>query len=206
MKTTFRTLAKRLTSGSVLLLLAIALTGCGAMMAQNPTGALKPVNAVPDEQSANGLMLKGADVVAYWTMRKYVQGKPEISSNYEGVTFRFSSAEHKALFDKEPQKYLPEYNGYCANGIVYGIPWGGDADSFKMINGKLYMFGGQGSRDGWDIDVPRNLALAEKYWAEEVKGSNSFMQRMKRLTFRVAHYRSGSELEQDVAAAKAKKS
>ena len=206
MKTTFRTLAKRLTSGSVLLLLAIALTGCGAMMAQNPTGALKPVNAVPDEQSANGLMLKGADVVAYWTMRKYVQGKPEISSNYEGVTFRFSSAEHKALFDKEPKKYLPEYNGYCANGIVYGIPWGGDADSFKMINGKLYMFGGQGSRDGWDIDVPRNLALAEKYWAEEVKGSNSFMQRMKRLTFRVPHYRSGSELAQDVAAAIAKKS
>ena len=206
MKTTFRTLAKRLTSGSVLLLLAIALTGCGAMMAQNPTGALKPVNAVPDEQSANGLMLKGADVVAYWTMRKYVQGKPEISSNYEGVTFRFSSSEHKALFDKEPKKYLPEYNGYCANGIVYGIPWGGDADSFKMINGKLYMFGGQGSRDGWDIDVPRNLALAEKYWAEEVKGSNSFMQRMKRLTFRVPHYRSGSELAQDVAAAIAKKS
>ena len=206
MKTTFRTLTKRLTSGSFLLLLAIALTGCSAMMAQNPTGGLKPVNAVPDEQSANGLMLKGADVVAYWTMQKYVQGKPEISSNYEGVTFRFSSAEHKALFDKEPKKYLPEYNGYCANGIVYGIPWGGDADSFKMINGKLYMFGGQGSRDGWDIDVPRNLALAEKYWAEEVKGSNSFMQRMKRLTFRVPHYRSGSELAQDVAAAIAKKS
>ena len=185
--------------------LLASLVGCGAMLAQNPSGLLKPVNAVPDEQASGGVMLKGADVVAYWTMNKYVQGKPEISSRYEGVNFRFSTAEHKALFDKEPKKYLPEYNGYCANGIVYGIPWGGDADSFRMINGKLYMFGGQGSRDGWDLDVPRNLALAEKYWKEEVQGSNSFFQRTKRMTFRVAHYRSGSELAADVAAAKAKK-
>jgi YHS domain-containing protein len=186
--------------------LVISLVGCGAMSAQNPGGSLKPVNAVPDEQSAGGLMLKGADVVAYWTMNKFVQGKPEIASQYEGVNFRFSSVEHKAQFDKEPKKYIPEYNGYCANGIVYGIPWGGDADSFKMINGKLYMFGGQGSRDGWDLDVPRNLALAEKYWKEEVQGSNSFLQRSKRLVFRVPHYRSGDELAKEVAAAKAKKS
>ena len=183
----------------------VSLAGCSAMLAQNPSGELKPVNAVPDEVANGGVMLKGADVVAYWTMNRYVQGKPEISSRYEGVNFRFSSAEHKALFDQAPQKYLPEYNGYCANGIVYGIPWGGDADSFKMINGKLYMFGGQGSRDGWDLDVPRNLALAEKYWKEEVQGSNSFVQRTKRLTFRVPHYRSGEELARDVADAKAKK-
>ncbi len=184
---------------------AVSLVGCSAMLAQNPSGELKPVNAVPDELASGGVMLKGADVVAYWTMGKYVQGKPEITSQYEGVNFRFSSAEHKALFDKTPKKHMPEYNGYCANGIVYGIPWGGDADSFKMINGKLYMFGGQGSRDGWDLDVPRNLALAEKYWKEEVQGSNSFVQRTKRLTFRVPHYRSGEDLAHDVAAAKAKK-
>ena len=190
---------------SAVALLAASLAGCGAMLAQNPSGGFKPVNAVPDESASGGLMLKGADVVAYWTMGKYVQGKPEITSQYQGVNFRFSSAEHKALFDQTPAKYLPEYNGYCANGIVYGIPWGGDADSFKMINGKLYMFGGQGSRDGWDLDVPRNLALAEKYWKEEVQGSNSFIQRTKRLTFRVPHYRSGEELARDVAAAKVKK-
>ncbi len=185
--------------------IVVSLVGCGAMTAQNPSSNFKPVNAVADEHSSS-VMLKGADVVAYWTMNKYVQGKPEIKSDYEGVTFRFSSAEHKALFDKEPKKYLPEYNGYCANGIVYGIPWGGDADSFRMINGKLYMFGGIGSREGFDVDVPRNLALAEKYWKEEVSGSHSFLQRTKRLTFRVPHYKNGEELAKEVAAAKAKKS
>ena len=176
-----------------------SLAGCSAMLAQNPSGELKPVNAVPDEVASGGVMLKGADVVAYWTMNKYVQGKPEISSQFEGENFRFSSAEHKALFDKTPRKYLPEYNGYCANGIVYGIPWGGDADSWRIINGKLYNFGGQGSRDGFYVDLPRNIALADKYWNEEVKGSNAFVQRVKRFILnRVPHYKSGGELAEEV--------
>jgi YHS domain-containing protein len=190
---------------TVMLACAVALlSGCAAMNAQNPSGNLRPVNAVADGGDAR-VMLKGADVVAYFTQGRYVQGSPQWKSVFEDVTFRFSSAEHKALFDRDPKRYLPEYGGYCANGIVYGIPWGGDADSFMMINGKLYMFGGQGSRDGWNIDVPRNLALAEKYWKEEVSTSNSFWQRWKRLVFRVPHYLSGPDLAKAVAEAKAKK-
>ena len=181
----------------------VFLAGCSAMQAQNPSGALQPVNAVPSA-SGERLMLKGADVTAYFTQAKYVQGDPQFKSVYEGVTFYFASTDTKALFDKEPKRYLPEYGGYCANGIVYGIPWGGDADSFMVIGGKVYMFGGQGSRDGFLVDVPRNMALAEKYWKEEVSGSNSFWQRSKRLVFRVPHYKSGSELAKEVADKKAK--
>ena len=185
--------------------LTLSLAGCGAMMAQNPSSTLKPVNAVSDADDAR-VMLKGADVVAYFTDSKYVQGSPQIRSDYEGVTFRFASAAHKALFDKEPKKYLPEYGGYCANGIVYGIPWGGDADTWKMINGKLYIFGGQGSKDGFLVDEAKHLQLADKYWKEEVAGSNSIWQRSKRLVFKVPHYKSGEDIAKDVAAAKAKKS
>jgi len=184
--------------------LTLALSACGAMRAQNPGMAVSPVNAVPEGNDAR-VMLKGADVVAYFTQNRYVQGQAQIKSVYEDVTFRFASAENKMLFDRDPKKYLPEYGGYCANGISYGIPWGGDADRFKMAGGKLYIFGGQGSLDGWNIDEKRNLELAEKYWKEEVAGSNSIWQRTKRLIFRVPHYRSGEELARDVAAAKAKK-
>ena len=148
-------------------------------------------------------MMKGTDVVTYFTQNKDVQGSPSIKSTFESVTFYFSSAENKALFDKEPMKYQPQYGGYCANGIVYGIPWGGDADSWRMIEGKLYIFGGQGSRDAFLLDVPKNRALADKYWADEVAGSNAFVQRTKRTTVaRVAHYKSGAELALEVAAAK----
>ena len=187
-----------------MLTVAAALAGCGAIVAQNPSGKINPVNAVADNPEQR-LMLKGADVVAYFMQNKYVQGNAQFRSSYEGVDFRFASAEHKALFDQSPEKYLPEYGGYCANGIVYGIPWGGDADTWKMINGKLYIFGGQGSKDAFFIDEQANLALAEKYWKEEVAGGNSFIQRSKRLVFKVPHYKTGEQLAAMVDAAKAKK-
>jgi YHS domain-containing protein len=181
----------------------ISLAGCTAMNAQNPSGKLKPSNVTTDSEGV-ALMLKGADVVAYFTDNKFMQGEAKFQSTYENVNFRFASAEHKALFDKEPAKYLPQYNGFCSNGIVYGIPWGGDSDTFKMINGKLYIFGGAGSRDAWNLDEAKNITLADKYWAEEIKDSNSFIQRSKRMVMRVPHYKSGEALAAEVAAAKAK--
>lgn len=180
---------------------AFSLAGCSAMQAQNPSSALKPVNAAAMDGDQR-VMLKGHDVVAYFTQSKHVLGSPQIRSEYEGVTFRFASAEHKALFDKEPAKYLPQYGGYCANGIVYGIPWGGDADMWRIDDGKLYIFGGAASKAAYELDIPKNRALANRYWKEEVAGSNSFFQRSKRLVFRVPHYKSGEELDKDVAAAK----
>jgi YHS domain-containing protein len=182
----------------------LLLSGCSAMVAQNPDSPLKPVNAVAAEGSER-LMLAGHDVVAYFTQGKHAPGSAQFSSVYEGVTFRFASAQHKALFDANPQKYLPMYGGYCANGIVYAIPWGGDADSWRIIDGKLYIFGGAGSKQGFELDIPGNIKLADAYWADEVKGSNSFVQRGYRLTFRVPHYKSGEELAKMVAEAKAKK-
>ena len=178
---------------------AVMLPGCAPLMTQSPAGSLRPLNAVADGDDKH-LMLFGHDVVAYFTQGTDRKGDPAIRSVIDGVTFRFASVEHKALFDREPSKYIPQYNGYCANGIVYGIPWGGDADSWRIINGKLYIFGGKGSRDGFYVDLPRNMALADKYWNEEVKGSNAFAQRLKRyLLDRVPHYKTGQELADEVA-------
>jgi hypothetical protein len=65
------------------------------------------------------------------------------------------------------------------------------------------MFGGAGSRDAFMLDPQKNVALANKYWGEEVSGSNALMHRTKRTTVaRVAHYKSGAELAADVAKAK----
>lgn len=193
------TRARLVLAGAALALLA----GCSAMQAQNPASALRPVNAVSDE-SGRPLMLKGHDVVAYFTQGRHAVGLPAFSSTYEEVVFRFASAEHKALFDAAPQKYLPQFGGYCANGIAYGIPWGGDADTWKIIDGKLYIFGGQGSKDAFLLDEAGNLQLAQRYWTEEIAGRNSFVQRAWRLVWRVPHYKSGEALAREVAAAKAR--
>ena len=190
---------------SRLLLAALAaatVSGCAPLVTQSPGKGLSPVNAVKQD-GEDHLMLFGYDVVAYFTDKAHKPGNPAIKSVYKDVTFRFSTAQNKALFDAAPEKYLPQYGGYCANGIVYAIPWGGNADTWEMIDGKLYIFGGRGSRDAFMLDPRRNIALADKYWREEVNGSNAFTQRMKRwMVSRVPHYKSGEELAADVAKAR----
>ena len=88
---------------------------------------------------------------------------------------------------------------------MFGIPWGGDADAWRIVDGKLYIFGGPGSRAAFELDTAANIRLADKYWAEEVAGSNSFWQRSKRLVFRVPHYQTGAEQAAAVAAAGSRK-
>ena len=189
---------------SLLTSTALLLGGCSSMLAQNPDSPLKPVRATAQGADAH-LMLDGHDVVAYFTQGRHALGQAQFSSSYQGVNFRFANAQHKALFDATPQNYLPQYGGFCANGIAYAIPWGGDADTWRIIDGKLYIFGGAGSRDAFELDVAGNRRLADRYWADEVAGTNSFWQRSKRMVFRVPHYKSGSELASLVAAAKARK-
>ena len=183
--------------------LAALLAGCAPFVTQSPGHGLSPVNAV-SEGNDEHLLLFGYDVVAYFTDGKPVKGDPAIKSVYKDVTFRFASAGHKAMFDQSPEKYIPQFGGYCSNGIAYAIPWGGDADRFRIIDGKLYMFGGQGSLDAFMLDPKHNMELANKYWSEEVNGSNAFLQRSKRLIFRVPHYKSGKELAEEVEKAKKK--
>ena len=183
------------------LTLVLVLAGCAPLVTQSPGKGLSPVNAISEGDDKH-LILFGHDVVSYFTEGRHRLGSPAHKSVHEGVTFRFASAEHKALFDAAPGQYIPQYGGYCANGIVYGIPWGGDADAWRIIDGKLYIFGGAGSRDAFILDVPGNLALADRYWREEVRGANAFVQRLKRLVIRVPHYRSGEELARAVTAGK----
>ena len=185
----------------VVLLAAVVISACAPLLTQSPGKGLSPVNAVSEGEDKH-LMLFGYDVVSYFTEKTHRKGSPAIKSVYKDVTFRFSKPEHKAMFDQSPEKYIPQFGGYCSNGLAYAIPWGGDADTWEMIDGKLYIFGGKGSHDAFMLDVPRNMALANKYWTEEVNGSNALFQRTKRLIFRVPHYKSGEELAAEVAKAR----
>jgi YHS domain-containing protein len=196
-----RTIAFSPSVRSSVVALSLALTllaGCAPLVTQNPGGAISPANVVSMDGN-DRVMLKGADVVTYFTDAQYKQGNPSIKSVYEKITFYFASEENKRRFDAEPMKYVPQYGGYCANGTAYGIPWGGDADTWRVIDGKLYIFGGAQSRDAFLLDPQKNLALANQYWNDEVKGSNAFVQRNKRLLFKVPHYKSDAEVAAELA-------
>lgn len=186
---------------TAIILVVLTLSGCTAITAQNPDAGYSPVNAAQMD-SDQRVILKGFDVVSYFADHKERRGTSEFKSTYKAVVFYFATAEHKVLFDQSPEKYLPEFGGYCANGITYAIPWGGDGDTWKLIDGRLYLFGGQGSKDAFMLDEKTNLANAQHYWNDEVKGRNSFWQRLKRLLFHVPNYRTSSELAKAVSEAK----
>ena len=155
-----------------------------------------PYNSTAD--GADGkLMLKGHDPIAYFTLGKHALGSAGIKAEHEGATYRFMSDANKAMFLKEPARYAPQFGGFCTNGIAYGIPWGGDPDTWQIIDGKLYIFGGESSKNYFLMDEQANLARAHRLWADEINGHHALVQRYKRLVFRVAHYQTGKQLEDE---------
>jgi YHS domain-containing protein len=160
-------------------------------------------NAGPFRTMSDGaddkLMLLGHDAVAYFTRNDAVKGDPAIKAEHVGVTWRFASEANKAEFLANPQKYMPQFGGFCANGINYAVPWGagGGPNTWRIYRGKLYVFGGQASRDQFEMDTELNLQRAHQYWNEEVAGSNALLTRIKRLVFRVPHYKTDSALRQE---------
>src|SRR5258706_12666523 len=127
---------------TLLVAAAFLAAGCAPLATQSPGAGLSPVNAVAGGADKH-LMLFGYDVVSYFTEGHERAGSPAIKSEYKGVTFRFSKAGNKELFDASPDKYIPQFGGYCTNGIVYDIPWGGKADTRQRSDGRRYIFGGQ---------------------------------------------------------------
>jgi len=157
------------------------------------------LGAGPYDTSADGndqrLMLKGHDPVAYFTAGKPVPGDPAFRTDFDAVTYRFVNEENRFTFMKNPLKYVPMFGGHCANRMAYAIPTEGEPDAWKIIDGRLYIFGGAAARRYFVMDEEANVRLAQRYWKDEVEGSIAVVQRYKRLVLRVPHYKSDKELE-----------
>jgi YHS domain-containing protein len=154
---------------------------------------------------SSGVMLEGYDAVGYFARNAAVAGDPAITLNLNGLTWRFASEANRAEFQRDPKKYMPQFGGFCSNGINYAIPWGGGGgpDTWRIYRGKLYVFGGQKARDHFEMDTELNLKRAHHYWNAEVAGSNAFVTRYMRLVFRVPHYKSDAALQAEWEALRA---
>ena len=80
-------------------------------------GALSPVN----KTLLGGVAIDGYDPVAYFTDGRPVEGSKEFDDDWNGATWRFASAAHRDLFAAAPEKYAPQYGGYCAWAVVAGL-------------------------------------------------------------------------------------
>lgn len=116
-----------------------------------------------------GVVLDGHDVVAYQTQDKAVKGSAKYSAKYDGATFYFSSQENADMFKKEPVKYAPKYNGFCAFGAANGktdVP--ANPSTFKMYNGELLVFyNGPYEGKNFNTKLPWNANEKELYGKAE---------------------------------------
>lgn len=151
-------------------------------------------NSLPDGAGGKAI-LAGNDPVSYHTGSKPLKGDPTINTVWDGGTYYFANAANRELFVKSPDKYAPQYGGFCANGAPYSVLLGGGPDAYKIVDGRLYMFSGQNSLNYWAMDEKKNIELGDHYWKTEMKDvSSAWLHSWWRILFaKVPHYKTGKE-------------
>ncbi len=108
--------------------------------------------------------IRGYDPVAYFTESKPTKGSDQYTFEWKGETFKFASAENLALFEADPEKYAPQYGGYCAYAVSEGYTASTVAEAWTVFNGKLYLNYSPGVRSRWAKNIPGRIATADKNW------------------------------------------
>ena len=85
--------------------------------------------------------LKGYDPVAYFTEKRPMVGNSQYQHEWDGAIYRFASAKHLELFKAEPDRYLPQYNNWCAASVAKGEKVSGNPEWWLVVDGRLYLFG-----------------------------------------------------------------
>jgi YHS domain-containing protein len=113
---------------------------------------------------AMGLMIRGYDPVAYFTEGRPVPGRSDIPVEYGGAKYLFSSTKNRDAFEADPEKYVPQYGGYCAFGVSEGKKFDIDPASWRIMDGKLYVNLNPVVLEMWSKDTNKYLEKSEKNW------------------------------------------
>lgn len=114
--------------------------------------------------SPDGLAIRGYDPVAYFRQGGPRLGRPEFSLAHGGAVWRFASAENKALFEADPQRYLPAYGGFCAYGTSRGYLVKIEPEAWSIVDGRLYLNYDLGVRETWLGRTKTYIARADASW------------------------------------------
>lgn len=120
----------------------------------------------------NGVAIQGYDPVAYFS-NKAAKGDKKFSLSHLGVVYYFSSESNKNIFLKNPSKYEPQYGGWCAFAMGdYGKKVEIDPETFKIVDGKLYLFYNayfNNTLKSWNKDEKNLKTKADKNWTNIIK-------------------------------------
>ena len=114
------------------------------------------------------VVLKGYDPVAYFTEGKPMKGDPKYAYDWDDARYYFASEKHLALFKSDPDKYAPQFGGYCTGSMSRGVRNEGDPQGWMINDGKLYVLGnGAKGRETMLSDptyLPTRIPAAQKNW------------------------------------------
>ena len=111
-----------------------------------------------------GIGIRGYDPVAYFTDQAALKGDPSLSSTNGGVIYLFATKAHKENFDDHPEKYIPEFGGFCAYGVSRGVLIPINPVAFQIIDGRLLLQYSKGVMKKFNQDPSVNLTKATQNW------------------------------------------
>ena len=127
-------------------------------------GPIGPAFALEPIFNDGGTAIRGYDPVAYFTQGKPVEGSPQYTAEYKGARWQFASMENRDLFTTTPEKYAPQFGGYCAWAVANNYTASTDPHAWSIKDGKLYLSYSKFVRARWAIDKPGNIAKANQNW------------------------------------------
>jgi YHS domain-containing protein len=114
----------------------------------------------------DGIAINGYDTVAYFTEMKAVKGVGHYRAEYKWAVFLFVSAANRDAFLEHPEKFAPQYGGFCAYGMAKGYKAATDPAAFTVVGDKLYLNYNGTVRALWVLDIPSYVNKADQHWPE----------------------------------------
>lgn len=111
--------------------------------------------------------IRGADAVAYWNLEpgaNAVLGSDEFTYRWMGAVWKFASAENRDKFAADPQKYAPQYGGYCAFAVSHNFTKSVQPNVWEIVDGKLYLNFNRTAYRKWAKDIDTAIVRGDKNW------------------------------------------
>jgi len=108
--------------------------------------------------------IEGYDPVAYFTDGHPVKGSSTFSFPFDDAVYYFASAEHHKMFSANPDRYAPQYSGYCTVGVSNGMKTEADPQQWAISNGRLHVFHSQKAHAVFAEDTAGTIAKADANW------------------------------------------
>lgn len=145
---------KRLIVLAVMLLLCTAADGMAA-----------------EKSPESGTAIKGYDTVAYFLIGKAEKGHQSLSWPWHNLIWHFQNKKHLELFKTNPEKYAPQYDGFCAWAMTEKRKAVTDPEVWKIVDDKLYLNCSLSAYEKWKKDIPGNIKKADANWVQFNSGS-----------------------------------